>query len=191
MSQAILHTARLELRPLGPEHRDFIFQLDSNPEVMKHIGYGKPLDANDSAIVLKLLMETAAGDSGLGCWAGFHDDEFVGWWILAPAQSHDTPPQVIEGKAEIGFRIMPKFWRQGYAKEGVREMLRHGFQDLGVREVCGDTMAVNAGSRASMAACGMKLIRTFHNTYDNPTPGIEQGEVEYRITKDEWSMLQN
>ncbi|KAF5981002.1 GNAT family acetyltransferase [Fusarium coicis] len=190
MSQATLRTSRLELRPLGHEHGDYIYQLDSNPEVMKYIGYGKPLTADESAIVHKLLLETASFGSGLGCWAGFSGDAFVGWWVLAPSQSNDDPPQVNKKRVEFGLRILPKFWGQGFAKEGSRALVKHGLEDLGVEEVFGETMAVNQGSRAIMAKVGLKHVRTFHNKYDNPPPGIEEGEVEYRVTRDEWSSQQ-
>ncbi|KAF7553466.1 hypothetical protein G7Z17_g3592 [Cylindrodendrum hubeiense] len=189
MSQSTLSTARLELLPLSAEHKEFLYLLDSNPEVMKYIGYGKPLTADESGIVLNHLLETATSGSGLGTWAGFADGEFVGWWVLAPSQTDDTPPKLNNDRAVFGFRVAPNFWGQGFAKEASRELLKHGFQELGVREVLGDTMAINAGSRATMATCGLRHIRTFHNQYDNPPPGIEEGEVEYRITKDEWLAL--
>ncbi|KAI5461916.1 acyl-CoA N-acyltransferase [Mariannaea sp. PMI_226] len=186
MTQSILHTTRLDLVPLGPEHKDFLYELDSNPEVMRYIGYGKPLSKNDSAIVLKHLMDTATHGSGLGCWAGFMGGDFAGWWVLAPSQTNDEPPKFTTERAVFGFRVVPKLWGLGLAKEGSRELLRHVFQDLGVKEVLGDTMAVNLGSQATMASIGMKHIRTFYNQYDNPPPGIEEGEVEYRISKQEW-----
>ncbi|KAK7423514.1 hypothetical protein QQX98_000971 [Neonectria punicea] len=188
MSQATLRTERLELRPLAPEHGDFLYQLDSDPEVMKYIGYGKPLDAKDSKIVHKLLLETAAPGTGLGCWAAFTGGDFVGWWVLATTQSNVTP-QSDKIRAEFGLRVLPKFWGQGFAKEGSRELLKHGFRDLGLDEIFGETMTVNKGSRATMASCGLGHVRTFHNQYDTPPPGIEEGEVEYRITKDEWLSL--
>ncbi|KPM40486.1 hypothetical protein AK830_g6062 [Neonectria ditissima] len=186
MSQATLRTARLELVPLAPQHGDFLYQLDADPDVMKYIGYGKPLDAKDSKIVHKLLLETAAPGTGLGCWAAFSGRDFVGWWVLAATQSHVTPSQSGKIRAEFGLRVLPKFWGQGLAKEGSRELLKHGFQDLGVDEIFGETMTVNKGSRATMASCGLNHVRTFHNQYDTPPPGIEEGEVEYRITKEEW-----
>lgn len=191
MVQAILKTGRLTMVPLAPEHKDFLYELDSNPEVMKHIGYGKALDAKDSAIVHKLLMETASPGTGCGCWVGYSSNEPVGWWVLCSSQNEETPPKINKERAEFGLRIAPRFWGQGFAKEGSRELLKHGFQDLGIKEIFGDTMTVNAGSRATMSACGMKLIRTYFNQYDHPPAGIEQGEVEYRITLDEWLSLQD
>ena len=188
-SQVTLRTERLELRPLGPEHIDLTKQLDFDPDVMKYVLFGRPLTPEEAMEVHKWLLNAATPVPGLGCWVGFDGDQFVGWWVLAPSQSNpgqDEPPQYNKRRAECGWRLLPKFWRKGYAKEGSRELLRHAFQDLGLNEVVGDTMAVNVACRAAMASCGLQHVRTFYNKYDNPPPGIEEGEVEYLITKDEW-----
>lgn len=189
LSQKTLRTARLDLRPLGPEHFDLTKQLDFDSDVMKYVLFGRPLTLEESVETHKWLLNAATIVPGLGCWAGFVGNDFVGWWVLAPSQSNagqDGPPQYNKGRAEFGWRLLPKFWRKGYAKEGSLELLRHAFQDLDLMEVGGDTMAVNAGSQATMASCGMQKVCTYHNKYDNPPPGIEEGEVEYLITKDEW-----
>ena len=67
-------------------------------------------------------------------------------------------------------------------------MTKYALEDFGADELYGETMAVNAGSRATMAKCGLKHVRTWHNKYEDFTPpaGIEEGEVEYRVTKEEW-----
>ncbi|KFY06622.1 hypothetical protein V492_07913 [Pseudogymnoascus sp. VKM F-4246] len=189
ISQETLRTARLELRPLGPEHLELTKTLDFDPDVMKYVLFGRPLTLEESVETHKWLLNTATIVPGVGCWAGYVGEDFVGWWVLAPSQSNageDGPPRYNKERAEFGWRLLPKFWRKGYAKEGSFELLRHAFQDLGLKEVAGDTMVVNAGSQATMASCGMRKVRTYHNKYDNPPPGIEEGEVEFLITKDEW-----
>ena len=47
-------------------------------------------------------------------------------------------------------------------------------------------MAVNAGSRGVLASVGLSFVRTFHEVFDDPVPGTEQGEVEYAVTRAEW-----
>lgn len=47
-------------------------------------------------------------------------------------------------------------------------------------------MTVNTPSRATMASVGLRYVRTFHQDFDDPLPGTEQGEVEYAITREEW-----
>ncbi|KAF7189006.1 FsC-acetyl coenzyme A-N(2)-transacetylase [Pseudocercospora fuligena] len=190
--QATLRTARLDLVPLKQEHKPFTMALDMDPEVMKTVAFGRPFTEEEATQVHEWLMNSAKPVAGLGCWAGFSDDEFVGWWILAPYPDPDAPEDVegaakfVPGKSEYGFRVAPKFWGKGFAKEGAREMIRHAFQDLQLQEVIGETMTINAASRAVMAGSGLKHVNTFFNTYDTPPAGIEEGEVRYAITRQEW-----
>src|ERR1700716_2590605 len=66
------------------------------------------------------------------------------------------------------------------------ELIRHGFEDHLLARIFAETMAVNAASRATMASVGMEYVRTFHLGWDDPVAGVEQGEVEYEITRGCW-----
>jgi RimJ/RimL family protein N-acetyltransferase len=203
--QSTLRTPRLDLVPLRTEHRPYTMALDMDPLVMKTVAFGRAFTEDEAMQVHAWLMQSAQTLPGFGCWAGFTRDagEFVGWWILAscsePQQPEETssssssstsseeiPPALITDKAEYGFRVAPKFWGQGFAKEGAREMVRHAFQDLELAEVIGETMTVNGASRAVMAGSGLKHVGTFFNTYDTPPAGIEEGEVRYSIRREDW-----
>jgi RimJ/RimL family protein N-acetyltransferase len=52
--------------------------------------------------------------------------------------------------------------------------------------VIGETVTINKASQAVMAGCGLKHVETFFNKYDTPPPGIEEGEVRYLISRQEW-----
>ncbi|KAL6897591.1 hypothetical protein GGI43DRAFT_409439 [Trichoderma evansii] len=106
---------------------------------------------------------------------------------LSPIQSNGG--EFHASKAELGYQISPRFWLQGYAKEMTRELLRYGFEELGLMEVVGQTMAVNEASRATKKTCGVRHVRTFYVEFDDPIPGTEEGEVEYAITREEWLRL--
>jgi RimJ/RimL family protein N-acetyltransferase len=205
MVQDILRTQRLSLEPLAPKHKNALYELDTNPDVMRYIFTGNPLTEEESSMVFDHLSGISKSSDGLGCWVGYDNDQFVGWWVLAPPsaeegeQEHErrnsgasTSSTGSTSRLEVGMRVAPKFWGKGYAKEGLRAMLKYSLEDFGADEVYGETMAVNAGSRATMAKCGLKHVRTWHNKYEGftPAPGIEQGEVEYRMTREEW-MSQN
>ena len=65
-------------------------------------------------------------------------------------------------------------------------MIAVAFTEYGVSRVWAQTMTVNARSRRVMEQCGMRYVRTFHQTWDQPLPGSELGEVEYAITREQW-----
>ena len=193
--QATLRTERLDLVPLRAEHREHTMKLDMDPVVMKTVAFGRAFTEDEAIQVHTWLMQSAQTLPGFGCWAGFSPQdggEFVGWWILASCSepestdAKDSPQRLITDKAEYGFRVAPKFWGKGFAKEGAREMVRHAFQDLELAEVIGETMTVNGASRAVMAGSGLKHVDTFFNTYDTPPAGIEEGEVRYSIRREDW-----
>jgi RimJ/RimL family protein N-acetyltransferase len=183
--QAVLHTSRLTLVPLAEHHLDHEVELDSDPEVMRYLGNGTARGRAEVERYHRHRLAAANLVPGLGFWAGFtKDDQFVGWWILEPPTRADQGP--VAGQAELGYRLLRRYWRQGLASEGARELLRHGFTKLGLRRIFAETMAVNEASRATMAAVGMQYVRTFPADWEEPIPGSEHGEVEYAISLDEW-----
>ena len=185
MTQPTLHTERLSLVPLADEHLEFEVQLDSDPEVMRYLT-GRSMSRAEVEEAHRRRLAAAREVPGLGFWAGFADGGFVGWWILQPPHGADQPK--VAGEADLGYRLLRRHWRRGYASEGARELIRYGFAEVGLNRIFAQTMAVNAPSRATMNAVGLTFARAFISgePYDDPIPGAEQGEVEYEITCATW-----
>ena len=184
MSQGTLRTFRIKLVPLSDEHIEHEVELDSDPKVMRFLGHGQARTREEVEAYHRGRLEVSEQVPGLGFWAGFVDGDFVGLWILEPPERADQGP--VRGHAELGYRILSRHWREGLASEGSRELIRHGFEDLGLSRIFAETMTVNVGSRATMVAVGMEYVRTFDLASDEPIPGAEQGEVEYAISHEQW-----
>src|SRR5262245_38989094 len=120
---------------------------------------------------------------------GFRANTFVGMWMLQPPHGPSQPK--VTGEADLGYRLVRRHWRQGYAREGSLELIRHGFEDLGLSRIFAQTMAVNGPSRATMESVGMRFARRFFEDYADKLPGHEQGEVEYEIRRTDWSSAQS
>ena len=39
-----------------------------------------------------------------------------------------------------------------------------------------------------MEQCGLKCVRTFHLSWDDPISGTERGEVEYELPRQDWEL---
>jgi RimJ/RimL family protein N-acetyltransferase len=182
--QATLRTSRIRLVPLSDEHLEHEIELDADPAVMRYLGDGRARSRTEVEVLHHRRLAAASRVPGLGFWAGFVHEAFVGWWVLEPPERADQGP--VEGQAELGYRLLPRHWRKGLASEGARELIRYGFEELGLTRVFAETMAVNAASRATMAAVGMQHARTFHMEWEEPLPGSEFGEVEYAISRQRW-----
>jgi RimJ/RimL family protein N-acetyltransferase len=188
MAQVTLWTRRIQLVPLSEQHLGYEVELDADPEVMRYLGNGRARTRQEVEILHRQRLAAATRIPGLGFWVGFVEGTFVGWWILEPPQRADQGP--VESQAELGYRLLRRYWRQGLASEGARELIRHGFDDLGLERIFAETMAVNAPSRATMTSVGMRHVRTFQLDWDEPLPGSDLGEVEYAITREQWQAHQ-
>jgi RimJ/RimL family protein N-acetyltransferase len=185
MAQPTLYTQRLQLVPLTDAHLELEIALDSDPEVMRYLS-GRALSRAEVERAHRRRVAAAREVPGLGCWVGFAGGGFVGWWVLQPPHGPDQPE--VAGEADLGYRLLRRHWRRGYASEGARELIRYGFGDLGLDRIFAQT---NGGqcrvpgdhecSRAHLrpAVCFRRPLRRSGS-------GAEQGEVEYQITRSMW-----
>jgi len=199
MLQPILRTGRLLLTPLADRHLELEVQLDSDPEVLRYI-WGRARSRDEVIASHAQRMALAGRVDGLGYWMAFgsgggtpdsvapeHEDdgEFVGLMMLPPAHGPDQPddPTV----SELGYRIVRRYWRQGLASEASRVLLQYAFETVGQNRVIAQTMAVNLGSRGVLETIGMRHVRTYFPSWDDPLPGADAGEVEYEMTRTMWT----
>jgi len=183
MPQRTLYIARLTLVPLADEHLEWEVELDSDPEVMRYLS-GRASSREEVEAGHAKRMAAAQKVDGLGFWIGLVDDEFVGWWTLQPAHGPDQPND--PGVADLGYRLLQRHWRKGLASAGARELLRYGFDDVGLDRIIAQTFSVNARSRGVMERIGLTYVRTYPTSSSEPVEGIEEGEVEYEMTREQW-----
>jgi RimJ/RimL family protein N-acetyltransferase len=179
----ILQTRRLALRQFTEDDADNLYDLNSDPEVMRYLTGGRPTPREvlrDELIPFHLAVYERL--DRLGTWAAESSTtgEFLGWFHFRPGPDADVT------NIDLGYRLRRFAWNKGYATEGSRALINMGFTDLGVKRVYGHTMAVNAASRRVLEKCGLTLVHT--TPYDGPDviEGSEHGEVEYALTKPEW-----
>jgi RimJ/RimL family protein N-acetyltransferase len=176
----LLETNRLTLRAATPDDVDNLYNLNSDPEVMRYINGGKPTPRQELSdeIIPFWLRQYERGD-GQGYWVAEAQasGEFLGWFHFRPGHGEGV---------ELGYRLLRGAWNKGYATEGSRALIRKGFTDLGVSRVFAHTMTVNAASRRVLEKCGLVFTRTFHSEQLPDMPGAEHGEVEYALTRDQW-----
>lgn len=174
-------TKRLSFRYVTMADADALDALNRAPGVLKY------LDRNPQPIEYLLTkaipgrIRMASDFPGHGLWMAHLKEtgEFVGGFGLKP----DHPNA---GETEIGYRLFPKYWGQGLASEGSAELLRYSLEELKAKRLVAIAMAVNIPSRKVMERIGLKYVRTFHEEFDDPLPGTEEGEVEYALTREEW-----
>lgn len=185
--QIYLETERLVLRRFTEADVDNLFELDSDPQVMRFLTGGKPTprDVIEHEILPRFLHYYKRFEE-FGFWAAIEKStgQFLGWFEFRPLEGGGLDD------VELGYRLRKFAWGKGYATEGSRALIRKGFTELGVQCVVAETMAVNTASRRVMEKAGLQPVRTFHRSWPEPIEGAEQGEVEYALRKSDWERQQ-
>jgi RimJ/RimL family protein N-acetyltransferase len=184
----VLETERLRLRRFTPEDADLLVALDSDPLVMRYITYGKPTPREAYvSIYMPRWFAIYEAQPGLGYFAAEHlnTGEFLGWL-------HLRDDRIEPAYVELGYRFKRAAWGQGFATEGSRALLRHGFDTLGLAQVSARTLRDNQGSRHVMEKCGLRLAGEFVYPEDviAGRSEDERAAVKYVITRSEWLSLQ-
>jgi RimJ/RimL family protein N-acetyltransferase len=179
----IMETPRLAMREFTEDDVGNLFNLNSDPEVMRYLTGGRPTpreEIQDRIIPFHLAVYGRL--DRLGTWAAESTatGEFLGWFHLRPGPGTDLT------NIELGYRLRRSAWHQGYATEGSLALISMGFTDLGAERVFGHTMTVNTASRRVMEKCGLGLVRTTPYQGADVIEGAEHGEVEYALTRPEW-----
>ena len=179
----ILETPRLRLREFAEDDVDNLFDLNSDPEVMRYLTGGRPTPREvirDELIPFHLAVYGRL--DRLGTWAAESTatGEFLGWFHFRPGPGTDLT------NIDLGYRLRRSTWNQGYATEGSRALISLGFTELGVERVFAHTMTTNTASRRVMEKCGLTLVRTVAYQGADVIEGAGQGQVEYALTKPEW-----
>ncbi|HKS29827.1 MAG TPA: GNAT family N-acetyltransferase [Pyrinomonadaceae bacterium] len=129
MNKEILQTNRLIIRAWTLDDAEALFEICRDPEVMLHIGTGKPYQSiNDARRFLR--------------WAASYQEEngFCRWAVVERASqkiigSCGFVRLERSGEIELGYLFARRVWGKGYATEAASACIRHGFERLRFAEV--------------------------------------------------------
>ena len=145
-----LEPLRLDLRAFVEEDFVDVYRLDSDPRVMKYIADGKPSTRDMVVQRLARFIRYPRLYPDLGVWRASRRDTraFIGWFALNYAgKSTDI---------EVGYRLLPKAWGQGFATEGAKAIVDYGFDDLGLNRIIGVTHPANSASQRVLQKAGLR-----------------------------------
>lgn len=182
--EVFLETERLVLRRFTIDDVELLFELDSDPEVMRFADDGEPVSRTAIAeVTLPAFLSYYERFDGYGFWAAVDkaSGRFLGWFHFRPRPGDDPLGP------ELGYRLHTFAWGKGFATEASIALVDKGFAEHGVERVYAETMAVHTASRRVMEKVGMRHVRSFHADWPVRIPGDEHGEVEYAITREEWA----
>jgi RimJ/RimL family protein N-acetyltransferase len=134
-----LRTARLLLRPFRERDLDAYAAMNADPEVMRYIGAGGPVDRANAWRQMALFLGQWAL-RGHGMWALEHEGRLVG-------RVGFIDPEGWPG-CELGWLLARDAWGRGYAAEAAAAALAYGRDACGLGEVISLIRPDNARSIA-------------------------------------------
>jgi RimJ/RimL family protein N-acetyltransferase len=158
-----LLTDRLILRDITEADAESLFDLDSDPEVMRHIG---PRPAPDVAsyrdrILAVYVPQQAHPWHGVRVVLDRASGAFLGWVFVRPAAaSRDAGGLgwVRPGEEEVGYRYCRAAWGRGVATEAATPLVRVALADPATTAVVACARAGNAGSLRVLEKLGLERV---------------------------------
>lgn len=123
--------------------------MEADPLVARYVGNGKPMARDGVVAMLARVRRYPKLYPDLGIWHASRVDNgaFIGWFTLKYAgRSADV---------EVGYRLRRSAWGQGYATEGATELVRYGFDSLGLERIIGVTHPDNVASQRVLTKAGL------------------------------------
>lgn len=141
-----IETDRLLLRMFGPEDLDELARLFSDPDVMRYVGEGQPVNREEADKALQSIIKHWQ-THGFGRWAAVDKQtkEFVGFGGL----------RSLFGTPEVVYHLDPAHWGKGLATELGRASLRFGFEDRQFDRIVAIAKPLNAASLHVLEKLGM------------------------------------
>jgi [ribosomal protein S5]-alanine N-acetyltransferase len=141
-----LETARLKLRPYSNDDIAELLPLIGAPEVAATtLRIPHPYTVQDAR---EFIAATQTGSECLLAIALRADGHLIGGVGLRIIQQHRH--------AELGYWLGVPYWRQGYATEAAREMVRYGFEHLRLHRIFASYFKGNDASRRVLERLGMR-----------------------------------
>ncbi|GGP09494.1 GNAT family N-acetyltransferase [Nonomuraea glycinis] len=174
-------TDRLLLRPFTPHDLHPLYAYESRPDVTRHLYWG-PRDLDTTRTFLdKKISRTALLHEGdaidLAITQRDTGDLIGNCLLIWTSQEHR--------QGEIGYILNPTHHGHGYAPEAAREMLRLGFDHLGLHRIVGRLDARNTASARVLEKLGMR--REAHLIDNGHVKGEWSSEMIYAMLATEWT----
>ena len=177
ISNTVLHTERLTLRPWRQDDLDDLFEYASVDGVGSMAGWEAHADRWVSQTILDLFIAEKK------TFALEYHGKVIGSLGIEKYQEARSPEFAEKRCREIGFVLGKPYWRQGLMPEAVKEVIRWLFEDVGLDVIFCGYFLQNSRSARAQEKCGFRhyaygKIETHMGTVENDAVNI--------LTREDW-----
>ena len=176
---AILHTERLLLRPWKESDAESLFEYAKDPDVGPIAGWPAHKSVVESLEIIKSVFSVPE------CYAicEKENDKAIGAIALKMGEHTDMTER--DDECELGYWIGKPFWGRGYVPEAAREVIRHGFEDIGMTTIWCGYYDGNHKSKRVQEKVGFVYHHTCNEVPVDLLNEVRIGHTNY-MTKEMW-----
>ena len=175
----MLMTERLILRKWTEADADSLYEYAKDPAVGPIAGWPPHRSKEESFEAIRDVF------NGAECYAICEKGRDKAIGAIELMLNGRTSRAKRDDECELGYWLGKPFWGRGYVPEAAGELLRRGFEDLGMRRVwCGYYDGNERSERVQE-----KLGFQYHHTCENePVPLMDEIRTEHInvMTKEQW-----
>lgn len=136
-----LSTERLRLRKITVDDAEPIFKLRTDPQVTLYSDRFPPDSMDEIYSFLKIIENGISSNESIA-WAiqKKEDPAFIG-----TINFHRIYRE--HHRAEMGYQLLPEYWRKGIMSEAMRAVIDHGFRKMNLHSI---EAQVNPNNKASI-----------------------------------------
>lgn len=143
-----LETSRLFMRPFLVEDAEYMFELNSDTEVIQYTGDTAFKNKEEVADFIKKYDQYTKYQTGRFQLFLKQTGEYIGFCGLKTHRDNSV---------DLGFRLARKFWGQGYAYEAAVKSIEYGFKVLQLSEIKANVMPENTSSEKLILKLGFQF----------------------------------
>jgi [ribosomal protein S5]-alanine N-acetyltransferase len=154
-----LETDRFILRKIEPTDAQALFELDSDPEVMRYIGIPPVTEIEQiHNLIQQLEKQYQAFNIGRFAVVDKNSNEFLGW---SGFKYYDTLFNNHIHYYDLGYRLLKKYWGKGIASETAKAWQEYGINKLGLTEMYATTDINHEASKKILTNLGFEHQEVF------------------------------
>ena len=169
-----LTTKRLRFERYTMNDVDTVYELVTDPEVMRYIGNGLTKDYTYARNLITRMLEQYQNfdDYGLHKLIHQHTGEFIGHAGIVAQIIDDT------FELELGYWIKREFWNLGYGFEAAQALAKYADEEMGLERYISAIQVGNEGSKAIALKNGMQLEKVIEMEGKQVEIYVKLNEIE-------------
>lgn len=176
----MLHTERLLLRPWCESDAESVYEYAKDPDIGPIAGWPPHKSVEESLDIIKNVL------MGEESYAICEKENGKAIGAIALKLNGHTDMTERDDECELGYWLGKQFWGRGYMPEAAREIIRHGFEDLGMTTIWCGYYDGNTKSKRVQEKVGFMYHHTCDEVPVTLMNEVRVGHTNY-MTKEQWT----